>query len=168
MVLNDVKQGFASLWDSVSEGWQRVRQSAAGALIRFMPGEHSTLPGKAEVDDDFYFPSQGWALLGGDVFEDEHRVVVRVEIPGMRKDEIAIEVTDESLVLSGEKRFERESTQGRYRVLQCAYGTFKRVVPLATRVLPDQASATYADGVLKVVLPKASPGKPSSHTIKVS
>src|SRR5688572_30706144 len=168
MVLNDVKQGFSSLWESVSEGWQRVRQSAAGALIRFMPGEHSTLPGKAEVDDDFYFPSQGWALLGGDVFEDEHRVVVRVEIPGMRKDEIAIEVTDESLVLSGEKRFERESTQGRYRVLHGAYGTFKRVVPLATRVLPDQASATYADGVLKVVLPKASPGKPSSHTIKVS
>jgi HSP20 family protein len=58
MVLNDVKQGFASLWDSVSEGWQRVRQSAAGALIRFTPGEHSTLPEKSAVDDDFYFPSQ--------------------------------------------------------------------------------------------------------------
>ena len=85
MVLNDVKQGFASLWESVSEGWQRVRQSAAGALIRFVPGENSALPKKSEVDDDFYFPAQGWALLGGDVFEDDHRVVVRVEIPGMRK-----------------------------------------------------------------------------------
>ena len=77
MVLNDVKQGFASLWESVSEGWQRVRQSAAGALIRFMPGDHSVLAGKSEVDDDFYFPSQGWALLGGDVFEDDRRVMVR-------------------------------------------------------------------------------------------
>ena len=167
-MLNDVKQGFASLWDSVSEGWQRVRQSAAGALIRFLPGEQSTLPGKSEVDDDFYFPSQGWALLGGDVFEDERRVVVRVEIPGMRKDEIAIEVVDDALVVSGEKRFERESAEGRYRVLQCAYGTFRRVVPLATRVLADQASASYADGVLKVVLPKASPSKPTGHTIRVS
>ena len=168
MVLNDVKQGFATLWESVAEGWQRLRQSAAGALIRFMPGENSSLPKKSEVDDDFYFPSQGWALIGGDVFEDDQRVVVRVEIPGMRKDEINIEVTDDSLVVSGEKRFERESTEGRYRVLQCAYGHFRRVVPLAARVLPDKATATYTDGVLKVILPKASPGKPASHTIRVT
>lgn len=167
-MLNDVKQGFASLWESVSEGWQRLRQSAAGALIRFMPGENTALPPKSQVDDDFYFPAQGWALLGGDVFEDERQVVVRVEIPGMRKDEIRIEVTDEALIVTGEKRFERESTEGRYRMLQCAYGNFRRVVPLATRVLPDQASASYTDGVLKVVLPKASPGKPSGHTIPVS
>ena len=168
MVLNDVKQGIATLWESVAEGWQRLRQSAAGALIRFMPGEHSALPSKAEVDDDFYFPSQGWALLGGDVFEDDQRVVVRVEIPGMRKDEIKIEVTDDSIVVSGEKRFEREATEGRYRVLQCAYGHFRRVVPLATRVLPDQATASYTDGVLKIVLPKAAPGKPTAHTIRVT
>jgi HSP20 family protein len=168
MVLDDVKQGFATLWESMSEGWQRLRQSAAGALIRFMPGQHSTLPAKSEVDDDFYFPTQGWALLGGDVFEDDQRVVVRVEIPGMHKDEIRIEVTDDALVVSGEKRFERESTEGRYRILQCAYGNFRREIPLRTRVLPDQASASYNDGVLKVTLPKASPGKPTAHTIRVS
>jgi HSP20 family protein len=168
MVLNDVKQGFASLWESVSEGWQRVRQSAAGALIRFTPSEHSNVPAKAEVDDDFYFPSQGWALLGGDVFEDERRVVIRVEVPGMRKEQFKIEVLDDAVAISGEKHFEREAAEGRYRVLQCAYGTFRRVIPLATRVLPDQASASYTDGVLKVVLPKAAPSKPTGHTISVS
>ena len=160
MVLDDVKQGFATLWESMSEGWQRLRQSAAGALIRFMPGQHSTLPAKSEVDDDFYFPTQGWALLGGDVFEDDQRVVVRVEIPGMHKDEIRIEVTDDALVVSGEKRFERESTEGRWRVMQCAYGSFHRVVPLPVRVLADQARASYKNGVLRVELPKATPGRP--------
>ena len=168
MRLEDLKQGFTSLWDSVAEGWQRLRQSAAGALIRFMPGEGSNLPGKAEVDDDFYLPSQGWALLGGDVFEDERRLVVRIEIPGMRKDEFKIEVLDDDLVVSGQKRFERESSEGRYRVLQCAYGSFQRVIPLPVRVIADQASARYADGVLRVELPKASPGKPQSHSIPVS
>ncbi|RPI43820.1 MAG: Hsp20/alpha crystallin family protein [Betaproteobacteria bacterium] len=168
MRLEDLKQGFTSLWDSVSEGWQRLRQSAAGALIRFMPGEGSNLPAKAEVDDDFYLPSHGWALLGGDVFEDERRLVVRVEVPGMKKDEIKIEVLDDALVVSGEKRFERESSEGRYRVLQCAYGSFRRVIPLPARVLPDQANARYADGVLKIELPKAFPGKPQGHTIQVS
>jgi HSP20 family protein len=168
MVLDDVKQGFQSLWDSMSEGWQRVRQSAAGALIRFMPGEHSRLPGKSEVDDDFYFPSQSWALLGADVMEDDTRVIVRVEVPGMRKDEIKVEIRDDALVVSGEKRFERESTEGRYRMLQCAYGSFSRVVPIATRVAADRANASYTDGVLKVVLPKLDPGKPKGHTINVS
>ncbi len=168
MRLENIKQGFNSLWDSMAEGWQRLRQSAAGALIRFMPGEQSNLPGKSEVDDDFYLPSQGWALLGGDVFEDDARLVIRVEIPGMRKDEFRIEVIDDALVVSGEKHFERESSEGRYRVLQCAYGSFRRIIPLPTRVLADQADARYADGVLRIELPKASPGRPRSHTINVN
>jgi HSP20 family protein len=168
MRLEDLKQGFTSLWDSVSEGWQRLRQSAAGALIRFMPGESSNLPGKGEVDDDFYLPTQGWALLGGDVFEDDRRLIVRVEIPGMRKDEFKIEVLEDALIVSGEKRFERESSEGRYRVLQCAYGSFRRVIPLPTRVVADQASARYSDGVLRIEMPKTVPGKPHSHTIQVS
>ncbi len=168
MRFENIKQGFNSLWDSMAEGWQRLRQSAAGALIRFMPGEQSNLPGKSEVDDDFYLPSQGWALLGGDVFEDDARLVVRVEIPGMRKDEFRIEVLDDALVVSGEKHFERESSEGRYRVLQCAYGSFRRIIPLPTQVLADQANARYAEGVLRIELPKASPGRPKSHTINVN
>ncbi len=168
MRFENIKQGFNSLWDSMAEGWQRLRQSAAGALIRFMPGEQSNLPSKSEVDDDFYLPSQGWALLGGDVFEDDARLVVRVEIPGMRKDEFRIEVIDDALVVSGEKHFEREASEGRYRVLQCAYGSFRRIIPLPTQVLADQANARYAEGVLRIELPKASPGRPKSHTINVN
>jgi HSP20 family protein len=168
MNLDDIKQGINSLWDSVTEGWQRLRQSAAGALIRFLPGERSGLPGKNEVDDVFYLPSQRWALLGGDVFEDDRRLVVRLEIPGMKKDEINIEVVDDALVVSGEKRFEREANEGRYRVFQCAYGNFRRVVPLPAQVLAEQANARYTDGVLRVELPKAAPGKPQGHSIPVS
>lgn len=166
--LDDLKQGFSTFWDSVAEGWQRLRQSAAGALIRFLPGEAADLPGKSEVDDSFYLPSHGWAFLGGDVFEDADRVVVRIEIPGMRKDEFRIEVIDDTLVVSGEKRFERETTEGRYRLLQCAYGSFRRVIALPTRVLADRADARYTEGVLRIVLPKAAPGAPHSHTINVN
>lgn len=168
MKLDELKQGLNSLWDSVSDGWQRLRQSATGALTRFLPGEHADLPAKADVDDDFYVPSQGWSMLGGDVFEDDERVVVRVEVPGMEKDQIGVEVIDDALIVRGEKQFERETTQGRYRVLQCAYGSFRRVVPLPTRVLPDQARASYRNGVLRVELPKAAPGSPSGYSIPVS
>ena len=166
--LEGIKQGFTSLWESVTDGWQRMRQSAAGALTRFRPAEEANLPAKAKVDDDFYLPSHGWSMLGGDVFEDERRLVVRLEVPGMEKDEFDIEVLDDALVVSGEKRFEREGTEGRYRMLQCAYGSFRRVVPLPVPVLADASKASYNAGVLKIELTKAKQGKPKVQTIKVN
>ena len=54
--------------------WQRLRQSAAGAPTRFRPAEQGHVPAKAEVDYDFYLPSHGWSMLGGDTFEDERRL----------------------------------------------------------------------------------------------
>lgn len=167
MKLESLKESFGSLWDNLAEGWQHLTQTAAGALTRFKPGEDANLPAKSEVENSFYLPTQSWAMLGGDVFEDEKRVVVRLEVPGMEKQDIEIEVLDNALVVSGEKRFERESTEGRWRVMQCAYGSFHRMVPLPTPVVADQAKAAYKNGVLRVELPKAEPGQPKSLIIKV-
>ena len=96
------------------------------------------LPAKSEVDDDCYFASDRWSMLGGEVFEDDKRLVVRLEVPGMVKDDFDLQVVlEDALVVRGEKRFEGESSEGRWRVLQCAYGSFRRVVPLPTAVLAD-------------------------------
>lgn len=168
MRMEELKQGFNTLLDSAAEGWQRIRQSAAGALTSFRPGAETRAPAKHEVDDAFYLPSLGWSLLGGDVFEDETRVVVRLEIPGLDKERLEVEVVDDALVVRGEKRFERETTSGRYRSLQCAYGSFRRMLRLPTAVLADRAEASYRDGVLKIVLPKAAPHRAGVSNIKVS
>jgi HSP20 family protein len=136
-----------------------------GSLETERPGVHRVW---IEVDDAFYLPSLGWSLLGGDVFEDESRVVVRLEIPGLDKAHLDVEVVDDALVVRGEKRFERETTSGRYRSLQCAYGSFRRLLRLPAAVLADRAEATYRDGVLKIVLPKATPHRAGVSTIKVS
>jgi HSP20 family protein len=167
MKLDSVKDGLGAFWDSMAEGWRHLRQSAASALTRFRPGERSDLPAPGEVDDALYLPVRGWSMLGGDVFEDDSRLVVRLEVPGMDKQDIGIELVDDALVVSGEKRFRREDTQGRWRVLQCAYGSFRRVVPLPASVRADQAKASYKDGVLRVDLPKAEPGRPKPVTISV-
>lgn len=168
MKMNELKQGFGSLWESMAEGWQRLRDSAAGALTRFRPGETSNLPARTEVDDQTYLPSNGWSMLGGDVFEDDRRLVVRIEIPGMSKQDFDIEVLDDVLVVRGEKRFKRESSEGRWRVLQCAYGSFLRSVPLPVKVRADQARASYRDGVLRIELPKAELGRPKRVTLQVN
>lgn len=167
MKLESLKEGVESLWDNLAEGWRHLAHSATGALTRFKAGEKTDLPARAEVDDASWLPSRGWAMLGGDVFEDDKRLVVRLEVPGLNKEDMVVEVRDGALVVSGEKRFERESTEGRWRVMQCAYGSFHRVVPLPEPVLADQARATYKNGVLRVELPKATPGKLRSITIKV-
>ncbi len=168
MRMGEFRDGAASLWDSVAEGWQRLRESAAGVLTRFRPSEKSNLPAARDVDDETYVPTQGWSMLGGDVFEDDQRLVVRLEVPGMNKQDFDIEVRDDVLLVRGEKRFERETTTGRYRVLQCAYGSFLRAVPLPVPVRSDKAAARYRDGVLKIELPKIEAGGSKRLTLKVS
>ena len=167
MRIDEIKQGLSSLLDSVVEGWQHLRQSASSALTGFRPDQRTNMPTKSDVDDTFYLPSTGWSMLGADVFEDDKRVIVRVEVPGMDKHELDVEVQGDALVIRGEKRFEREDTEGRYRVLQCAYGNFRRVVPLPAAVVSDQAKAAYKNGVLRVELPKVNADQPRKATVKV-
>lgn len=149
-VLNDWKRSLEQAWDSLAEGWRHLRSRAAGALTQFRPSAKSEPP--VEVIGDVWPAS--WAVLAVDVFDDDDRVVVRLEAPGMRKEDFRLEVRDDVLWVEGEKRFERESTRGRYRLMQCAYGKFQRAIGLPVAVRGDKARATYKDGVLRVELPK--------------
>lgn len=163
----NLKDNVGSLWENLADGWRHLRTSTASALTSFKPGEKTDLPAAGEVDDDLFQPGRGWAMLAGDVFEADDRLVVRLEVPGLSKDDLDIQVRDDRLVISGEKRFERENTQGRWRVMQSAYGNFRRVVPLTVPVKPDEAKASYKNGVLRVELPKENPGKPQGVRIRV-
>ena len=166
MKMDDIRHGFSSLKGSVAEGWNRLRESASGTLTHFKPEASSNLPAQREIDDRGWLATHVWALVGGDVFEDEQRIVVRLEVPGMDRKDFHVEVLGDALVVRGEKRFERESTEGRWRTLQCAYGSFHRSVPLPVPVKSEEARATYKDGVLKVELPKAVPAKPRTVEIR--
>lgn len=167
MRLEEIKQGLSSFWDSVAEGWQHLRRSASTAVTRFRPSAQTNLPSPGDIDDTFFIPSMGWSMLGGDVFEDDKRVIVRLELPGIDKNDLDIEVLGDTLVVHGEKRFEREDSQGRYRVLQCAYGSFRRAMPLPAPVVTEQAKASYRNGVLRIELPKAEAGQARRTTISV-
>lgn len=167
MKLDRITDSLHDIWDNVAEGWRHLRQTASGALTRFRPGNKTNLPKPSEIDDSHYLPTLGWSMLGGDVFEDDKRLVIRLEIPGMEKEDINIEITDDALVVSGEKRFQNEQTSGRWRMMQCAYGSFRRVVPLPAAVTPEAASARYQHGVLRIELPKLTPSAPKPTRIIV-
>lgn len=164
MTKNEIRQGFGALVDSLTDGWHRLRETTAGALTRFRAGEAdkpASTAGTAPPDTG----GAGWALIGGDVFEDARRIVVRLEVPGMAKQDFEVEVSGQTLSVRGEKRFEAEHSEGRWRVQQCAYGRFERQVGLPAAVRGEDASASYRDGVLRIELPKAESAPPRAVRI---
>lgn len=167
MKLDTLKDQLGNLWNNVAEGWRHLRASATSALTRFVPGAATNLPSDRDVDDEHFLATRGWAMLGGEVFEDDKRVVVRLELPGMDKEDIDIEIRDDRLVVSGEKRFAREGSEGRWRVMQCAYGSFRRVIALPCKVRDAEAHASYRNGVLRIELPKLEPATPKGRRLKV-
>jgi HSP20 family protein len=159
--LNEFKRGLGQAWDSVTDGWRDLRHRASGAVTHFRPRDE--LPA---ANEDLMPTS--WALLATDVYDTDDTLVVRLEAPGMSKGDFTVEVRDNVLHVAGEKRFERESGKGHYRVMQCAYGQFERSVPLPVPVKGDQARATYRDGVLRIELPKAEKARARRVAVKAA
>ena len=95
-----------------------------------------------------------WALLAAEVYEADDAVQVRLEIPGMAGDDFDISVIDNYLVVRGEKQMSSERRQGRFHVMECAYGRFERAIELPARIDDSGARARYRNGVLTVTLPK--------------
>lgn len=158
--MSQVREGLNEAWDALSEGWQRLYRSASGAMTRFTVGKG----GKEKREDsgerrEMSARNSGWGLLAAEVFDDDERVVVRLEAPGMEKRDFDIHVMDHHLVVRGEKRIDREHSEGEYHVSECAYGAFRRLIPLVDEVDASRARATYSNGVLRVELPKAVPGR---------
>lgn len=153
-----LKQGADQAWESLAEGWRELSARASGALTRFRPAPASgpvSQPGTPAAPDQGRLPLGGWAFLASDVFDDEDQVIVRIEAPGMRREDFNIELHGNTLTVWGEKRSDQEVSRGRYSVIQCAYGSFYRDVELPMSVKADKTKASYRDGVLRIELPKA-------------
>ena len=88
-----------------------------------------------------------------EVFHRNDVLVVRADLPGLTKDEVKVDVAEDSITIQGErKREHEEEREGMYRS-ERSYGTFCRVIPLPEGAMTDQAKAIFKDGVLEVTLP---------------
>jgi HSP20 family protein len=103
-----------------------------------------------------------------DVFERGEDLVVHAELPGLKFDEIDIRVENGNLVLHGERKREDEVEDDKVYRLERVYGTFTRSFTLPTTVDTARINATYTDGVLEIVLPKAEEAKSRKVEIKVA
>ncbi len=89
-----------------------------------------------------------------DVYETNDAVVVEVEVPGMKKEDIKITVEDNVLRISGEKKLEREQKDRSYYVVERSYGTFERAFRLPEYVEPEKIKAKFENGILTITIPK--------------
>lgn len=101
-----------------------------------------------------------------DIYETGDHLVIKAEIPGLSRKDITLEVTDNQVTLSGERRFEEEIKSENYHRLERAYGPFKRCFPLPYYVDQDKVSAKFKDGILEVIFPKKEEVEPKKITVK--
>jgi HSP20 family protein len=102
-----------------------------------------------------------------DLYENKDNLTVKVELPGMKKEDIEISLQDDTLTVSGERKHEETLKDAETHRLERFYGRFQRSVAINVPVQADKIKATYADGVLTVVLPKAEQAKPRQIEINV-
>jgi HSP20 family protein len=88
-----------------------------------------------------------------DVFEKENRLVTKIDLPGMKKEDVKVEVTDGQLAISGERKSEAEEKGERFYRCERECGSFYRSVPLPEGAKIEDVKATFTDGVLEVSVP---------------
>lgn len=152
--LHQLREGLHEAWDTLVDGWQRLYRRASGAITRFTPGNKAREDEKG-AGKEIAVRSAGWGVLAAEVFDDADQIVVRLEVPGLETSDLDLEVLDNYLVVRGEKQIERQRSEGRYHITECAYGRFERAIPLPDEVDSAEARASYRNGVLRIELPKA-------------
>jgi HSP20 family protein len=102
-----------------------------------------------------------------DIYETPETIVLKAELPGLRREDIGIEVRDNTLTLRGERRFAKDDQEENYLRIERAYGAFQRSFTLPTTINQEQIRAVFRDGVLELTLPKAEEAKPRKIAIEI-
>jgi HSP20 family protein len=143
-------------------------------LIRWEPArEMMTLRDAMDrlFDDAFTRPLRLYdggqmSMPAVDMYQTDNEVVVKVAIPGVKADDVQINVTGEALTIKGETKEKEEVKEKAYHLREQRWGMFERTLALPTDVVADKAKAEFENGVLTITLPKAEEVKPKTITIK--
>ena len=153
-------------------------------LLRWQRPELSNWPSfgrlsslRDEIDRLFEGPLTEFArtsrLLSGwtpalDLSEDKDNFVVKVEVPGMKKEDIDVTLHEGALSISGERKSDEKFEDAEVYRSERFYGRFHRTISLPASVAVDKIKAQYKDGVLTVTLPKTEEAKPKQINVQVN
>ncbi|WP_035985280.1 Hsp20/alpha crystallin family protein [Leptolyngbya sp. KIOST-1] len=153
-------------------------------LIRWRPfrdlkhwepfGEVDTLKKEMETLLERFVPEFGRSMDGtvfvpsAEIDETETEFHLKLEVPGMSAEDLDIEVTDQAVLITGERKSETKSEEDNTLRSEFYYGKFERYVPLPSQIQRDHVAAEYKDGILNLTLPKAKEQKEKATKVKVA
>ncbi|NWG35633.1 MAG: Hsp20/alpha crystallin family protein [Chloroflexi bacterium] len=142
-------------------------------LIRWEPArEMMTLREAMDrlFDDAFTRPlsvfRDSWTVPAIDMYQTNDDIVVKAALPGIKADEVQINITGEVLTIKGELKQNDEKKDKAWHIREQRYGSFERSIVLPTEVVADKAKAEFENGILTITLPKAEEVKPRTITVK--
>jgi HSP20 family protein len=102
-----------------------------------------------------------------DIHEGDKEITLKAELPGIKKEDVHIDVNDGVITLRGERKFEKEDKKENYHRIERSYGSFHRSFTLPSTVDVEKIKAKYKDGILEATLPKTEEAKPKSIPVEV-
>jgi len=118
----------------------------------------------ADLEDDISMSAWKPSV---DIYETAEAIILKAELPGIKKEDVSVEVKDNVLMLKGERTEEKEAEGKNYYRKERAFGSFNRSFNLQHRIQPDRIKARFKDGVLKIEIPKPEEEKPKQITVNV-
>lgn len=147
---------------SLSQNWENLIGRAKKSLMRFTHDKDQT---HEESVLQQWRHSDGYGLIPADLYEEVDAIYIRVEVPGMGKNDLSIRMVGSDLFISGNKKITREQNKDQFHLMECAFGSFQRVINLPCLVDDTKAQAICKNGVLKIKLPKKNYTKKNQITI---
>ncbi|MBL8101763.1 MAG: Hsp20/alpha crystallin family protein [Anaerolineales bacterium] len=121
-------------------------------------------------DDAFTRPlslaGNSWSVPAVDMYQTDNEVVVKAALPGIKAEEVQINITGDVLTLKGEVKQQDEVKEKAYHIREQRWGAFERTLVLPSNVVADKAKADFENGILTITLPKAEEAKPKTISIK--
>ncbi len=102
-----------------------------------------------------------------DIYETDGEIIVKAELPGLKKEDVKVTIENNVLTIRGERKFEEEAKREDYYRIERSYGEFLRIFTLPMSIDAKKISAEFKDGMLKVALPRMEEAKPKAVDIKV-
>lgn len=102
-----------------------------------------------------------------DIYEDDHKIVLKLEVPGLKQEDLDIQLENNTLTVRGERKFEKEEKEENFHRIERRYGSFYRAFTIPNTVNPDSIKADYDAGVLRIQLEKRAEAKPKQIKVQV-
>jgi HSP20 family protein len=102
-----------------------------------------------------------------DIYEDEHKIVLKLEVPGLKQEDLDIQLEDNTLTIRGERKFDKEEKEENFHRIERRYGSFFRSFTVPNTVNTEGVKASYEAGVLRIELEKRAEAKPKQIKVQV-